>query len=45
MLNDRNLMSHTYREQLSKQVTEKVISQYVDAFSKVLDELSQRFSA
>lgn len=43
MLEDRNLMSHTYRESLSKIVTEKIQQHYYQAFKNVLERLKERY--
>lgn len=43
MLNDRNLMSHTYREKLSHEVVNRIQKNYVSSFSKVLGGLKARF--
>lgn len=42
MIDDRNLTTHTYRAELAKKVTEKVINDYVPAFEKILEHLKNK---
>jgi nucleotidyltransferase substrate binding protein (TIGR01987 family) len=37
MMNDRNLTSHTYREQTAKEVSTRIIDRYSAAFSVMLE--------
>ena len=42
MISDRNLTSHTYREEISEQILQRIIGQYFGlftAFEKKMDEL------
>ena len=43
MLEDRNLMSHTYREKLSKAVVDRIIRDYRALFSGLIEKLNQKF--
>jgi nucleotidyltransferase substrate binding protein (TIGR01987 family) len=43
MLEDRNLMSHTYREDLSLLVSERVKNTYVEAFNESLQRLKDKY--
>lgn len=43
MLEDRNLMSHTYKEDLSYIVSERVKDRYVIAFDHSLKKLKERY--
>ncbi len=42
MLEDRNLMSHTYREQVSKMVAERIEKDHIRAFDQLLINLKKR---
>jgi len=44
MLDDRNLMSHTYRDQRSKMVVERIQSQYKVSLNTILVTLDQKFN-
>ena len=44
MLEDRNLMSHTYRDKLSKMVVTKIQNQYKDSIKVVLEKLKLKWS-
>ena len=43
MLDDRNLMSHTYRDQLSKMVVDRIQNQHKASLNKVLKTLDKKF--
>ena len=43
MLEDRNLMSHTYKEDLSYIVSERIKDRYVIAFDHSLKKLKERY--
>ncbi|MDH5582042.1 MAG: nucleotidyltransferase substrate binding protein, partial [Bdellovibrionales bacterium] len=43
MLEDRNLMSHTYRDKLSKLVVERIQKQYEIAIKSVLEKLKKNY--
>lgn len=42
MLEDRNLMSHTYRDELSKRLVERIQSRYRDSIKKVIERVASR---
>lgn len=39
MLNDRNLTSHVYEEEMAQQIAERIIECYIIEFEKLLSEL------
>lgn len=39
MLNDRNLTSHVYEEEMAQQIAERIIGCYIIEFEKLLSEL------
>ena len=43
MLRDRNLMSHVYRDELSKEIFNRIKKQYVNVLNNLLNELKRRF--
>ena len=43
MLEDRNLMSHTYRDKLSKVVVERIQDKYKDSIQSILEELKSKW--
>jgi len=41
MLDDRNLTSHTYKEELAKTIYRHIVEQYVDLLENLSGRLSQ----
>ncbi len=39
MLNDRNMTSHVYKEEMAEEIAERIVSCYVQEFELLLEEL------
>lgn len=39
MLNDRNLTSHVYKEDMAKEIAERITTSYISEFEKLLEKL------
>lgn len=39
MLNDRNLTSHVYKEEIAEEISERIINSYIDEFENLLRKL------
>lgn len=39
MLSDRNLTSHVYKEEMAKEIVERILGQYIEEFEKLLTKL------
>ncbi len=42
MLNDRNLTSHVYKEEIAEEISERIINSYIDEFQNLLRKLRDR---
>jgi hypothetical protein len=41
MINDRNLTSHTYRDQTAKEVATRILNTYIAEFTLILRRMKQ----
>ena len=42
MLRDRNLIAHTYKEKISKEIHERIVEQHINTFSEFLADFDNR---